>query len=410
MSDLEKFRYTMESCNHCGQCKWILPAKMTGWDFAEICPIHMRYSYDAYSGQGILNIAREVMDGNLSRSEGMMKLIHSCTACGACDVNCKNVKDMEVLETIYAIRNDCAENGFIPEAVKEKAENVRKEHNIYGLPHDCRFAWLPEDYEDDPEADTILFVGCSAYRYPQTALAAMKILKTGGVRFRLLGEDEWCCGGTLWRSGLQEEAGELIRRNLEVFRSQGIRTVITACAECFGNFRAIYPRLEDTDIEFRHITEVTDELIAEGRLKLTGSEEHMKVTYHDPCMLGRLSEKYIPWEGEIRSYGLHVPEKHFNRGEFGVYEPPRRVLDAIPGVERTEMIRNKEDSFCCGAPSRETDPALAEFARDDRLREAETVGAEIIVSCCPFCRDALSGAENSPVRYEDLTELIAKHI
>ncbi|MBQ1333648.1 MAG: (Fe-S)-binding protein [Lachnospiraceae bacterium] len=407
MSDLKKHQYTMESCNHCGQCKWILPARMTGWDFAEICPIHMRYSYDAYSGQGMLNMAREVSEGKLSCSEGMMKLAHACTACGACDINCKNVKDMEVLEVIYELRAECAEQGFVPEPVKRTAENVKQTHNIYGLPHADRFAWLPADYEDDPGADTILFVGCSAYRYPETALAAIKILKAGGVRFRLLGEDEWCCGGSMWRSGLHEEAGELIRRNLEVFRAQGVKTVITACAECFGSFRGIYPRFEETEIEFRHITEVADELISQGRLTLKGVDAPLKVTYHDPCMLGRLSEKYVPWEGKIRSYGLHVPEKKFNRGEFGVYEPPRRVLDAIPGIDRTEMIRYKEETFCCGAPSRETDPELARFARDERLREAEASGAEAVVSCCPFCRDALSGGT---VRYLDLTELIAEHI
>ena len=141
MSDLKKHQYTMESCNHCGQCKWILPARMTGWDFAEICPIHMRYSYDAYSGQGMLNMAREVSEGKLSCSEGMMKLAHACTACGACDINCKNVKDMEVLEVIYELRAECAEQGFVPEPVKRTAETVKQTHNIYGLPHADRFAW-----------------------------------------------------------------------------------------------------------------------------------------------------------------------------------------------------------------------------------------------------------------------------
>ena len=140
MSDLKKYRYTMDSCNHCGQCKWLLPGRMYGWDFAEICPIHAFYGFDAYSGQGQINIAREVLEGKLQHSEGLTKLLHACTACGACDVNCKSVRDMEVLETIFELRADCAEAGFAPEHVRAAAENVRLTHNLYGLPHAERFA------------------------------------------------------------------------------------------------------------------------------------------------------------------------------------------------------------------------------------------------------------------------------
>ena len=409
MSDLNKCQYTMESCNHCGQCKWILPARMSGWDFAEICPIHRYYSFDAYSGQGLVNIAREVKDGKLPHSEGMARLLYGCTACGACDINCKNVRDMEVLETIYALRQDCAENGVLPESVVRTAENVKRDHNIYGRPHAQRFSWLPEDYEDDPGADTVLFAGCSVYRRPEQALAAMKILKTGGVRFRLLKEEEWCCGGSLWRAGQREEAGTMILRNMEMFREKGIRTVITACAECFGSFQSIYPRYGDTNIAFRHITQVAEELLRQGRLRLKGTEAPMTVTYHDPCRLGRLSEKYVPWEGEIRSYGLHVPDKHWNRGEFGVYEEPRTLLNAIPGLTVKEMIRSREETFCCGAPAAQVDPELARDTARERLREAATVGAEAVVSCCPFCRDALD-IEESGLKYLDLTELVADRL
>ena len=84
----------MDSCNHCGQCKWILPPKMSGWDFAEICPIHRYHRFDAYSGQGLLNISKEVITGKLKIGEGLENVLYSCTMCGACDVNCKNVRDI----------------------------------------------------------------------------------------------------------------------------------------------------------------------------------------------------------------------------------------------------------------------------------------------------------------------------
>ena len=409
MSDLEKFRYTMDSCNHCGQCKWLLPGRMYGWDFAEICPIHAFYGFDAYSGQGQIHIAREVLEGRLRHTEGLAKLLHACTACGACDVNCKSVRDMELLETIFELRKDCAEAGFAPGHVRTAAANVNKTHNLYGLPHAERFAWLPEDYADDPEAEVGLFAGCSVYRRPETVLAAMKLLKAGGVRFRLL-RDEWCCGAALWEGGLQEEARETVLHNVEMIRAAGVRTVVIACAECFGSFRAIYPRYAELPFETKHISEIAAELLRAGRLRLRPLEKPMTVTWHDPCMLGRRSEPYIAWEGEIRSWGLHVPEKQWNRGENGVYEPPREALRAIPGLTLREMPRSMEEAWCCGAKASAVDPELAARTAAERRREAAAAGAEAVVSSCPFCREALSPTQESALPYYDLTELLAAQL
>jgi Fe-S oxidoreductase len=377
---------------------------MHGWDFAEICPIHAFYGFDACSGQGQLFIAREIMEGKLAHSEGLMKLMHACTACGACDVNCKSVRDMELLETILALRHDGAEAGFVPEHLKAAAENVKATHNPCGLPHADRFAWVPEGYEDDPGAEVGLFVGCSVYRRPETALAAMKLLKAGGVRFRLL-RDEWCCGLALWQGGLREAAEECVLHNIETIRASGVKTVVTACAECFGSFRAVYPRYAELPFETKHISEIAADLLREGRLRLRPLEKPLTVTYHDPCMLGRRSEPWVPWEGEIQSWGLHVPEKHWNRGEFGVYEPPREALRAIPGLTLVEMPRSREEAWCCGAHAAAVDPELTAFAAAERRREAASTGAEAIVSACPACREALGAEAEDALPYYDLTEL-----
>ena len=108
MSDLRAYQYTMEQCNHCGQCKWLLPARATGADFAVVCPIYDYYHFDAYSGQGIVNVAQEILRGRLRHDAEIAGLLHSCTGCGACDVNCKSVRDMEVLGTILELRRDSA--------------------------------------------------------------------------------------------------------------------------------------------------------------------------------------------------------------------------------------------------------------------------------------------------------------
>jgi len=410
MSDLKKHVYTIESCNHCGQCKWLLPGRMSGWDFAAMCPIHDYFHFDAYSGQGMLNISGEILSGKLTHDADLAQMLHTCTACGACDINCKNVRDMEVLDTILELRRDSVEAGFLPESRKATLEAIQQTHNIYGLPHEQRFSFLPEGFQDDPDADTVLFAGCSAYRHPETILAAIKILKAGGVKFRLLYEDEWCCGASLWRMGAHDAAEELIRRNVETFRSKGIKTVITACAECFGAFRGGYPRFVETEFQTLHITQVAAELLKQGKLQLREDGEPMTVTYHDPCMLGRLSEEYVHWDGEIQSWGVHVPEKQWRRGEFGVYEPPRELLRAIPGVTLQEMVRSHEEAWCCGHKAADMDPEFAAYTAGERRREAASIGAEVLVSCCPFCREALDAQDEYQLKYMDLTELLAANL
>ena len=406
MNKLSDFRYTMDSCNHCGQCKWILPHKMHGWDFAEICPIYQRYGFDACSGQGLLNNAKEVLNGTVSYGDGLEHLLYTCTACGACDINCKSVRDMDVLDTIYALRADCAEKGALPEPVKKKGEAVVNTHNIYGLPHEERSSWLPSDCGETPDADTVLFLGCAAsYQHKEIALAAISILQKGQVPFRLLREDEWCCGSYLWRTGQTEDAKALIHRNVELLRSQGVKTIITACGECYGSFRNGYPRFEALPCKVRHISEVAAELIADGKLQLHPISLKGPVTYHDPCMLGRQSEEYVPWDGEIKPYGLLDPPKVWLRGEHGVYDAPREVLKAIPGLELLEMTRNNEESFCCGAMAIDED--FRTWTGTERRREAEQCGALALVTACPFCLDALDAKEESGLPCYDLSVLLA---
>ena len=405
MDKLNAFRYTMDSCNHCGQCKWILPHKMHGWDFAEICPIYQYYGFDACSGQGLINNAKEVLNGTVSYGDGLEKLLYNCTACGACDVNCKSVRDMDVLDTIYALRADCAEKGALPQAVRETGDAITNTHNIYGLPHEDRCNGLPADCGETPGADTVLYLGCVAsYRHKEIALAAIQILQKGGVPFRLLREEEWCCGAYLWRTGQMDAAEALVHRNIELLRTQGVKTLITACGECFGSFRSGYPRFEAMPCEVRHISEVAAELIAEGKLKLHSVSLLGPVTYHDPCMLGRQSEEYVPWEGEIKPYGLLDPPKVWRRGEHGVYDAPRAILQAIPELELREMPRNSEESFCCGAMA--IDPEFRTWAGSERRREAVQSGAAALVTACPFCLDALDEKE-SELQCCDLSVLLA---
>lgn len=434
MDTLKDYMYTMESCNHCGQCRFVLGPKMRGWEYAEVCPIYQRYKYDAYSGQGLINLAQELLEGTLQYEEGLLEHIYSCTTCGACDINCKSVRDMEVLDTILALRAKCVEDGQGMPAHNVYASLVEDTHNIYGHPHDRRFAWLPdEDTHNNihghphnrrfawlpdgvslsQSAETAYFVGCTtSYLYPETARNTMKILDIGGMSFTVLGSDEYCCGAPLWRTGQREAARKLAEHNMGVLKKKGIKTVIASCAECYGTFKGFYPRIAELDFEVVHITEVIQSMLKEGKLSFTNNLS-LKATYHDPCLLGRLSEFYVSWNGEVKAYGYHDPPKQWRRGTNGVYEAPREVLKAIPGIEVVEMTRNEENAFCCGGgggvPAAFPDFAL--WTATERLGEAGSTGADAIVSSCPFCRsnfETAIGSGSQTIQYHDLTELVVQ--
>jgi len=239
-------------------------------------------------------------------------------------------------------------------------------------------------------ADTIYYPGCTAaYRQQDTARASVKILKAGGIEFDVLGEKELCCGSVLFNSGFFEEGVEVAKKNLEMFKELGIKRIITACAGCTKTFRETYEQIfGELPYEVKNIVEVVDELIQQGKLKFKENGEKVRVTYHDPCHLGR---------------------------SLGVYEPPRRILKAIPGVEFVEMNRNRENSRCCGAGGgvRSAYPETAISLAKRRIADAEEVNAELIVTPCPFCVLNLSdGAKQkgSNVEVKDITVFIAERL
>jgi Fe-S oxidoreductase len=416
MDKLKDYIYTMESCNSCGQCRFIQGPKSKGEEFVEICPIYSRYLFESYSGQGLINIAQELLEGTLAYDDALLKHIYSCLTCGACDVNCKSVRDMEVMDTILALRARCVEDGRGPMPEHRKiAELTAKSHNIYGKAHSERFGWMPENSKLSRGAETVYFVGCSSsYLYPEIARDTVKILEAGGIAFNVMNAEEYCCGAPFWRTGQMTEARKLIEHNIDALKKQNIKTLIVSCAECYGTFKGLYPRIAELDFEVLHITEVVQRLLRQNKIKMTKKQD-MTVTYHDPCLLGRLSELYVPWKGEIQAFGYHQPPKKFRRGTNGVYEAPREILKAIPGIKLVEMVRNAENSFCCGGGGGVSlaFPEFSSWVANERLNEAVTTGAGAIVSCCPFCESSFRGAignKKSRLSYYDITRLVAGSI
>ena len=234
--------------------------------------------------------------------------------------------------------------------------------------------------------------------------------------FGILGENEICCGSTAMRVGDSEEFKRVATKNLETFKwlhdERGVKTIISSCAGCYRAIKKDYSLSSEYDkvmegIEVIHTADYLNRLYKEGKLKFEG-ELHWKVTYHDPCHTGRHLNKFIiDEEGKQLWKGAYVD---VDQSEC-LYEQPRDLLKAIPGVELVEMKRNRANSFCCGGGGGVM-TGFGEWAAKNaslRIQEGANVGAERIVSICPFCHFNLNeGAKRigSQVKVHDLTELI----
>ena len=410
----------MDSCVRCSMCKFIPQLAIRSKRFSSICPSIDFYDFHAYSGGGRMIMANAYHKGRVELTPEMLDVLYRCTNCGGCEVSCKWVYDLEPNEAIHALRVAAVEAGAGPMPKHKKyIKLVERKKNPYGEEPENRPAWLTKDIKLDESSDTLYFVGCTAaYRREEIAVATAKILNAAGEGFRIMGSDEQCCGSPVYRVGDEKRAIRIMKENIESFKRAGIKRIITSCSGCYNMFKIEYPRFVEHDIEIVHTSQLIESLLKDGRLKLT-KDVPMKVTYHDPCHLGRMAEPYEKWEGEkievLTLVYIYDPPKSERRGAHGVYDAPRNVLKQIPGIELVEMDRIREYSYCCGAGGgcKSAYPDFAQATADERVEEAESTGADALVSACPFCgtnfRDSLK-SRNSSMQYFDLTELVLRSI
>jgi len=204
---------------------------------------------------------------------------------------------------------------------------------------------------------------------------------------------------------------------MSLIASAGTKTLVTGCAECYHAFKVLYDKYDlKSDLEVLHVSEYLDRLMREGKLKPARSLG-LKITYHDPCHLGRLGEPYVHWNGKQVPGHARVfdPPRTFRRGTNGVYEAPRRVLTALPSIRLEEMMRNREYAWCCGAGGgvMETNPAFAGWTARERIEEAAATGAEALVTACPGCEDIFTRTIKETghnIQLYDLTELVEETV
>ncbi len=337
--------------------------------------------------------ARDLLrDGHLPAPN--IRHIFECTLCGRCQEACSTRIDTG--QMWLELRERLAAKGALDAfPLAGLHENLTTGHSLTGETGENRTLWQDDLQEPAeglnlaPGAKVVYFVGCVTGLYPQSypiAHAMTEVMARAEVDFTTLGGSEWCCGFPLIGMGRRDDAVALARHNVQMVRELGARTVVTTCPSCYHTWQYVYPALlgEPLDLEIRHASQFLAGLLQENRLPVGELDE--VITYHDPCDLGRHS---------------------------GVYEEPRQILRAIPGVQLVEMADNRENAQCCGGGGNleAVNPNLAAAIADRRLAQALETGARFIVTPCQQCRRTLTAAarrNKARIKVLDLTEYLAR--
>lgn len=409
VDELRHLKEVADSAYYCGlvgDCRTAVRPS-AGWN--KVCPVRGHTpGFEPYFSRGKMLIIRGLLEGKLKLTSQLANVLYQCMVCGGCKAVCfqstnpdidfvvsRHIDQVKVFE---ALRADLVDAGLGPmPRHKVFLEWTKKEHNPYMEKYEDRIKWMdgiPQHMKRNilsSKSDIVLFMGCTGpYRQQDLCEAFAKIMDAAGVDFSIIYPGEWCCGSTAFRTGVLDVAEGLMKHNMDAWRKWGAETVITFCAGCYRTIKMDYPQALGEPLPFRmlHAVEFFEELINEGRLNFK-KEVNLKVAYHDPCHLGR----------------------HIGLVD-GVYDAPRNVLKAIPGIELVEMRRIRENSWCCGAGGgvKSGFPDLAVEMAKDRCLDAREVGADALVSACPFCRRNLLDASPGIVDFYDVMELMMRSL
>lgn len=355
----------LKSCYQCGLCTATCP-----WNLVRSFLVR-RLIHDAQTG--------------LIELEG--EDVWLCATCGACVERCP--RGVQIIDIFRAIRRIGTEWEVIPKALKTTVGALRSLGNPWGEPRENRAAWAKDlgikSFTPDTE---LLFYPCCTPAYDRRArriaLTTVDLLKKAGIDFGILGPEENCCGESLRKVGEEDLFQTLAHANIDTFKGHGVRKLLVSSPHCYHTFKNEYPDL-GADFEVVHITQFLAELVKEGRIK-PKKPFSKRVTYHDPCYLGRHNK---------------------------IYEEPRDVLKSIPQLELTELPDSREDSLCCGGGGGRIwmETKKEERFSDIRIQQALEVGAEVLAICCPYCMlnfddSLLSMGKEGEIEIKDISELI----
>jgi Fe-S oxidoreductase len=365
-------------CAQCGYCNTICPT----------------FQFWETSGpRGKLWTLRDQSKQGTAVPTAMINRLYECTLCGKCEVVCQT--NIPLLSLWYSAREQVYENNEWPENFQRLHQSIEESHNIFGLDAEDRGEWsfnIEDEMEDhwDIPAETCYFVGCvTSYKGMNAGIAesVVELLLKTNSDFTLLGGEEWCCGSPYFVTGAKKAAKTTAQHNIKKMQELGIKRIITGCPGCYKSLKFEYLELLEKDhgIEILHTSEWMEKLIHQKKISFTNGKP-TKVTYHDPCELGR---------------------------HCGIYDAPRKILSQVSFVDLKEMETNKELAACCGGGGALAvlNEGLTDSIAKDRIKEAENTGAEILVTACPTCQFTFFKAikeSESPIKVLDLMEFLNK--
>ena len=361
-------------CIKCGLC-------------SATCPICKELLLEKYTPRGKIQLARYHSQGELDLSGHCQDIFAKCLLCGSCVTTCPSGVDLN--KVFVSMREEIAKKKGVHHKIEGLVRTLVLNHNISNEDNSDRAEWrgflknLPHHMYQKEKAKIIYFVGCVASFFPLAQKIPqnfVRILESAGADFTILGGEEWCCGFPLIGAGVPEKAKELMEHNLRIVKKLEAQTIVFSCPSCYRTWQESY----HTDLELLHTTQLIEMLIANGSIRLGKAD--LRVTYHDPCDLGR---------------------------KGGVYDAPRRILKSIPGLTFVELENKRAQSLCCGGGGNleMVDSDLTETLAQKKIEEIERTGAKIVVTSCQQCvRTIATRAKRQEVDLNvwDITELVLK--
>ena len=382
MVKLPRIQKEITACLQCGYCIGVCEAhNQTPWE--SVTPRGKIYYITQLDKAGT-GAEDKLLGRDVQLSPEFVDAMYKCTGCGNCEVVCH--AKIHLVDLWEKMRDWIVANGAGPlPAHRGIAGNIANKHNSFGEDPKKRDAWWPAEVERSATPDVVFFAGCTgSYRMQHIPKAGVTVLARAGIKMNCLGEKEYCCSSPLLRTGNPNLSLMCAEAVVEKADGIGAKDMVMTWLGCYKTVSTDFGRFyAKVGQNVYHFSQYVERLINERKLPLN-NEFKAKVTYHDPCHLGR---------------------------HAGVFDAPRNVIKKIKGVEFVEMEKSRENSRCCGAGGGYKS-AFGDFATNiaaERIRDAEAVGAEVLITCCPFCvLNLTAGAKKigSNIKVMDLSQVL----
>ncbi|MHA2423895.1 MAG: (Fe-S)-binding protein [Candidatus Thorarchaeota archaeon] len=339
-----------------------------------VCPTFFAWRSDGPTPHGRALLIHQDGIGARDLDERGVEVLYQCLQCSHCLTWC--VPEIDIAQIVEATRERLVNEGKYPSGLDEMQESILKNHNPFNEDHSKRNSWLTSSGGGSKKI--VYFSGCTAsYREQSISEATVETLESLDYEV-IVSPDEWCCGSPLLRTGFRDAAIEQAKHNVEILNAIDADEIVTPCPGCYKTLVNDYSAHGlELNKPVRHISQK----LAESLHAVAGIKTKERITFHDPCHLGR-----------------HI----------GEYDAPRKVIRKAAGVSPIEMERTRENAKCCGngAGLRTLFPEQARKIGSSRIDDAKDIEADIIVTSCPFCKNMLKQQTDESIRVLDLPEFV----